>query len=157
MKTVRDFKMIWVAILIATVLFFVVGPVKAQRLTSFERDVVNNSIDTFVTCFVFYTTGKIGIERRNDNSDARLIKALKKNADVAFAVAMKIGMSIGLKPETLQIKLEEESQAQLTLTGASFVNFTILRQKYGNLCKQAVTNPAGVLDFWAKKIKSRRR
>jgi len=108
-----------------------------------EERAENNYSHELVDCAAYYDIGAEGARRTGHNNEAIVIK---KGSDRALDIARKYS-----RDDVISARYNMAIEDHIKLIDGNYSNLSLLIVKYKDICKKAIEDPNGRLNYWKQK------
>jgi len=132
---------------------------EGRVLNEFEGRFLNEMVSESLDCVAYYSLAAAALEAALSGRGEQFRVPKKEQIRVGLlAQALVYAESINLKSEAFQIRLKWATENQMELIDKSFVNMSILIDKYAEPCQQIYqAEPESRMRYWADRLFPDRR
>ena len=120
----------------------------AAKLSDIQLLAMSNFHQEITDCIAYYSITVEGLKRRDAEEAAAQTQMV---IDSFYMLLNVVSQVIGIKEEAVSARLRMSLEQQMREMGESYVNLSILLEKYALPCKAVIENPSARQEFWMDK------
>ena len=107
----------------------------------------------YTTCYVFYKIGSQSVIKSSENKDLK--KGIEASSDTSLKLAFETGELLNMTVEEMKEKVNSEIKKQILILKDDQSNYSILLNKYAQVCKSLIQDKKSRIAYWEKEAKNK--